>query len=89
MGVRVIFFIFTILSVGTLFYIYFRGTRNQALYLEIKLIATSLIGFGLLILRMLIDAVRYLLNTLGSRHTIYFNFAVLFMLAVIMGWGFL
>ena len=88
-GVRVIFFIFTILTAGTLIHICFRGARNQALYLESKLTATSLIGFGLLILRMLIDAVRYLLNTLGSRHTIYFNFSMLFMLAVIIGWGFL
>lgn len=89
MGVRVIFFMFTVLTAGTLIYIYFRCARNQALYLENKLIATSLIGFGLLIMRMLIDAVRYLTNTLGSRHTIYFNFSILFMLAVIIGWGFL
>jgi len=89
MSIRIIFFIFTVLTAGTLTYIYFRGAYDQALNFESELITTSLIGFGSLFLRMLIDAFRYLLNTLGSRHTIYFNFSMLFMLAILIGWGFL
>jgi hypothetical protein len=61
----------------------------QSFTLYDNAIYISLAGFALLILRMMIDAVRYLINILGSRHTIYFNIAILFLLAVIAGWGML
>jgi hypothetical protein len=92
MLVRVLFFIFTILTAGTLVYFLLQATKSgyfQSFTLYDNAIYISLAGFALLILRMMIDAVRYLINILGSRHTIYFNIAILFLLAVIAGWGML
>jgi hypothetical protein len=89
MLVRIMFLIFTILTAGILTYILFRAANLdhfQTFSFYDDLIYISLVGFGLLILRMIIDAVRYLINMLGSRHTIYFNIAILFLLAVIAGW---
>jgi len=90
--VRILFFIFTILTAGILVYFLMQATKSgylRSFSLNDNVIYISMIGFALLILRMMIDAVRYLINILGSRHTIYFNIAILFLLAVIAGWGML
>jgi len=89
MSVRVIFCIFCIFTAGILAYLILFTVSMGYFYdylLHDGIVSSYLIAFVLLIIRMLIDGIRYLINFLGSRHTIYFNVAILLMLAVIIAW---
>ena len=84
---RIIFFSFTMFTIGLAILIILLAEINQPFILKGELIVPFYFGFSFLIIRMAIDAVRYLINILGSRHTIYFNIAIILLIVVIKSGG--